>query len=501
MIDAVQSLLTWADREPQRPLLSAGGRTYSYAAVVSQAGGVVAQLRGAGFERGQHVAMLLEDYDSFFVSMYAIWLAGGVAVPLNTSLPASDIEWLIGKARPAFLLVPASGAKLPAGAAQVAAAASQASPAPARLVVDLPEAPPQPPAFTPVGADETAMIMFTSGTTGVPKGVRQTLAGISVNAGHVSAELGLTAEDRIFVNTPPYFTSGICHFLTLLAAGGSTVGHAGFFFGQNLLAEMEAMGCTGFGGAPAHLVRVVEPLEEAQPTGGLRFWISSGDHLPVRVIEKTLAVLPGVALYNMYGLTEVSGRLCVLPADEIGRREGSVGRPIHDMTVTVRRPDLAPAAAGEVGEIYVDGPLVMQGYLDEPEITARTLTPHGLRTGDFGRQDEDGYLWIEGRQDDIFKRGGEKVSTVHIQQGLMSLGMFRDAAVLSVEDEILGRVPVAFVVPADDEPFKGTQVLKRLKSVLPATHLPSRVVALEAIPRTGSGKAIQAQLLATLEQG
>ncbi len=501
MIDAVQTLLSWADRQPQRPLLIAGGRTYSYADVVNQAGGLVAQLRAAGLERGQRVAMLLEDYDSFFVSMYAIWLAGGVAVPLNTSLPASDIEWLIGKARPALLLVPGSGAKLPAGAAQVAAAAAQPSPAPARLVVDLPETPPQPPAFTPVGADETAMIMFTSGTTGVPKGVRQTLAGISTNAGHVAAELGLTAADRIFINTPPYFTSGICHFLTLLAAGGSTAGHAGFFFGQSLLAEMEALGCTGFGGAPAHLVRVVEPLDEVQPTGGLRFWVSSGDHLPLRVIEKTSAVLPGVALYNMYGLTEVSGRLCVLLPDEMARREGSVGKAIHDMTVTVRRPDLSPAAAGEVGEIYVDGPLVMEGYLDEPEITARTLTAQGLRTGDFGRQDEDGYLWIEGRQDDIFKRGGEKVSTVHIQQGLMSLGMFAEAAVLSVEDEILGRVPVAFVVPLSDEPFKGTQVLKQLKSVLPATHLPSRVVALEEIPRTGSGKAIQAQLLATLEQG
>ena len=499
MIDAVQSLLGWAEREPQRPLLIAGGRTYSYADVVRQAVAVAAHLHEAGLERGQRVAMLLEEYDSFFVSMYAIWLAGGVAVPLNTSLPAGDIEWLIGKAQPTFLLVPASSVKMPAGAAQVAAA-TPASPVPARLVVDLPEAPSPSSAFSPVRADETAMVMFTSGTTGVPKGVRQTLAGISANAGHVAVALGLTAEDRIFINTPPYFTSGICHFLTLLAAGGSTVGRAGFFFGQSLLDEMEAMGCTGFGGAPAHLVRVVEPLEEARPTGSLRFWVSSGDHLPPRVIERTLAVLPGVALFNMYGLTEVSGRLCVLPPAELARREGSVGRPIHDMTVTVRQPDLSPAAAGEVGEIYVGGPLVMQGYLDEPEITARTLTAHGLRTGDFGRQDQDGYLWIEGRQDDIFKRGGEKVSTVHIQQGLMSLGMFRDAAVLSVEDEILGRVPVAFVVPAGSEPFKGTQVLKQLKSVLPATHLPSRVVALEAIPRTGSGKAIQAQLLAALEE-
>ena len=113
-------------------------------------------------------------------------------------------------------------------------------------------------------------------------------------------------------------------------------GQLGFFFGAGLLDEMETLGCTGFGGAPAHLVRVVEPLEEPREHA-LRFWVSSGDHLPLPVIEKLRRVLPGVALFNMYGLTEVSGRLCILPPAELDARVGSVGRPIGDMRVVARR--------------------------------------------------------------------------------------------------------------------------------------------------------------------
>ena len=344
--------------------------------------------------------------------------------------------------------------------------------------------------------DEPAMIMFTSGTTGLPKGVCQTLRSVSANAGHVALRLGLRADDRIFINTPPYFTSGICHFLTLLAAGGGTAGQLGFFFGAGLLDELAALGCTGFGGAPAHLVRVVEPLEEVREHA-LRFWVSSGDHLPPAVIAKLRRVLPGVRLFNMYGLTEVSGRLCVLAPDELDERPGSVGRPIGDMRVAARAPDGEPAAPGQTGELFVTGSLLMQGYLDEPAVTAATLTAQGLRTGDFGHTDADGYVWIAGRKDDIIKRGGEKVSIVHVQQALQGLGRFADVAVLAAPDDILGHVPVAFVVPREDG-FKAGRVLRELRGVLPAASLPSRIVAVPAIPRTGSGKAIRAELQALL---
>jgi len=513
MTDAVARLRRWAAERPDAVLLLTRGRVYTYADALRRAAAVAAALRAAGVRRGGRVALYLEEYDQFFVGMLGAWLAGTVVVPLNTSLPQADADWLIAKSAPDALVLPADGACPHAGPLRLVltagddglvnglcAEAAEGADAPAAAA--LPDAAGVEAilaALEPVTADELAMIMFTSGTTGLPKGVCQTLRAISSNAGHVAATLGLTGDDRIFINTPPYFTSGICHFLTLLANGGGVAGQLGFFFGAGLLDEMEAQGCSGFGGAPAHLVRVVEPLEEPRPHG-FRFWVSSGDHLPLPVIEKLRRVLPGVSLFNMYGLTEVSGRLCILPPAELDEREGSVGRPIGDMRVVARRGDGAEAEPGETGELYVTGSLLMQGYLDEPEITAKTLTGHGLKTGDFGRVDESGAVWIAGRKDDIIKRGGEKVSIVHVQQALQALGRFADVAVLAAPDDILGHVPVAFVVPLEPEGFKPSRLLRELRGVLPSSSLPSRVIAVEAVPRTGSGKAIRAELQALLDE-
>ena len=224
--------------------------------------------------------------------------------------------------------------------------------------------------------------------------------------------------------------------MTLLAAGGSLAGEQGFFFGASLLDQMEELGCTGFGGAPAHLVRVVEPLEEPREHT-LRFWVSSGDHLPVPVAEKFTEMLPGARLYVMYGLTEVSGRLCVLPperacdARRLGRRadrrddrhRAAAGRraggPGRDRRALRRRP------AAHAGLPRRAGP------------HGAALTGYGFKTGDFGHVDADGYVWVAGRKDDIIKRGGEKVSIIQVQQALQNLGLFLDVAVIAAADEFL----------------------------------------------------------------
>ena len=499
MTDAVARLRRWAHEQPESLLLTTRGRAYSYAGFLRRARRLAADLVAAGAARGDRVALYLEEYDAFFVAMLGVWLAGGVVVPLNTSLPPADIAWLVGKARPRFLLAPAEGAcDAPGPKPLVVTVDGPGLVARLRPAAAVAASGESPAAELAVREDELAMIMFTSGTTGLPKGVCQTLRGVSGNPGHVALRLGLRHDDRIFINTPPYFTSGICHFLTLLANGGGVAGQLGFYFGAGLLDEMEALGCTGFGGAPAHLVRVVEPLEGPREHA-FRFWVSSGDHLPLPVIDKLRAVLPGVRLFNMYGLTEVSGRLCVLSPEDLDARVGSVGRPIGDMAVVARRADGEVAPPGDTGELFVTGSLLMRGYLDEPEITARTLTPHGLRTGDFGHTDGDGYVWIAGRKDDIIKRGGEKVSIVHVQQALQGLGRFADVAVLAAPDDILGHVPVAFVVP-QEESFKAGKVLRELRGVLPASSLPSRIIAVPEIPRTGSGKAIRAELRAILAE-
>jgi acyl-CoA synthetase (AMP-forming)/AMP-acid ligase II len=497
MTDAVARLRHWARERPREPVLVTRGRTYVYADFLDRAGRVAAALRAAGAPRGGRVALYLEEYDQFFVTILGAWLAGLVAVPLNTTLPAADLAWLVEKAAPEALIEPAPGVCTAECRRRLTVRTGDDG-----LVDGLAQAGPgvaaETPVLEPLTPDEPAMIMFTSGTTGLPKGVCQTLRAVSTNPGLVAQVLDLGPDDRIFINTPPYFTSGICHFLTLLANGGGVAGQLGFYFGESLLDAMSDAGCTGFGGAPAHLVRVVEPLEEPRDHA-FRFWVSSGDHLPLPVIDKLRHVLPGVGLFNMYGLTEVSGRLCVLPPADLERKEGSVGRPIGEMRVVARGPAGEELAPGETGELFVTGPLLMQGYLDEPEITGRTLTGLGLRTGDFGRVDDEGYVWIAGRKDDIIKRGGEKVSIVHVQQALQGLGRFADVAVLAAPDEILGHVPVAFVVPAEDG-FKASKVLRELRTLLPGTSLPSRIVAVEVIPRTGSGKAIRRELQALLDR-
>ena len=502
MDSPVDRLLALARSHPERPLLLTHGRSYTCEGFARRAGTLAATLAAAGVRRGDRVATLLEEYDNFFVAMFAAWLAGAVLVPLNKSLPAPDVAWLLAKSRPRVLLTeddpPAGDGATDATGASEPARAPASADGPPRLravAAELAEQP-LPSGAAAVAPDELAMIMFTSGTTGVPKGVCHTLRAVGGNAARVAAVLGLGADDRIFINTPPYFTSGICHFLTLMANGGSTVGRRGFFFGDALLAELAEAGCTGFGGAPAHLVRVVEPLgDQVQTASSLRFWVSSGDHLGLDTIARLHRVLPNVRLFNMYGLTEVAGRLCVLAPDDLERRSGSVGRPLADMTVTVRDPDGAAVPDGDEGELYVEGPLLMQRYLDEPAVTAAALGAQGLRTGDFGRRDADGFLWIAGRKDDIIKRGGEKVSIVHIQEALRALDKFSDVAVIAADDPILGHVPVAFVVSADGLPVKRTAIMRELRALLPATSLPSRIVPLEQIPRTGSGKAVRAELL------
>jgi long-chain acyl-CoA synthetase len=513
MTDALARLREWAAVRPDAVLLVTRGRSYTYRSFLERAAAVADGLAAAGVAPGQRVALYLEEYDQFFVTVVGAWLAGAVVVPLNVTLPQRDLDWLLAKARPVALVVPDDEACPSEGLLRLVVAAGEdglvaglrgglapgaAGHATSRgAVLGRPDGSVQP---VPVGPGDLAMILFTSGTTGVPKGVCQTLGSLSENPGLVARVMDLTSEDRIFINTPPYFTSGVCHFLTMLAHGGGVAGQLGFYFGEGLLDELETLGCTGFGGAPAHLVRVVEPLE-APRTHTVRFWVSSGDHLPMHVIEKARRVLPGLRVFNMYGLTEVSGRLCVLRPEEIDERHGSVGRPIGAMEVVARDAQGAPVAPGHSGELYVTGPLLMRGYLDEPEITARTLTAQGLRTGDFGKVDPDGYVWVAGRKDDIIKRGGEKVSVVHVQEALLALGRFHDVAVIAAPDEILGHVPVAFVVPREPEGFRGSRVLRELRESLPSTSLPSRIVAVERIPRTGSGKAVRAELRRLLEEG
>jgi len=463
-----------AAHAPHRPCLTEGTVDWSYREFADAVRAQAAAIGEAGVERGQRVALVLAGYRDCFVALFACWATGAVPVPLDPRLNDLRLAQLVARSDAALVLFDDP---------------SRAVGTVARHAPDQGTSAVSPGAATV--PDELGLIMFTSGTTGEPKGVCQRLAAVWDNACLTARACRLEPDDRILINTPPCFTSALIHFLTLVAAGGSLVGSAGFRFGGGLLEEIAATDCSGFGGAPAHVVRVVgDRCSEAPPR--LRFWVSSGDRLAPEVAEAFTQRFPRVELFAIYGLTEVSGRLCILdPGDAPGRR-GSVGRPIGDMAVCARDAQGRPLAAGGIGELYVTGSLVMQGYLDDEAATRAALTEYGLRTGDHGMVDADGFVWHHGRQDDVFKRGGEKVALAQITDVLLGLEGVLDAAALGLPDDLAGTVPVAVVVLA---PGRTRHELRRqLKAALPPVAVPARVVTTDRIPRTGSGKPQRAAL-------
>ncbi len=485
----LHSLRDAVKRFPQRPLLqSTNGSSLTFIEFLHSASKVAAALRAAGHRRGGLVTIHSEDPLVFFPCILGTWLNAGIAVPINLRYAQSTIQNIVARIHPQAMLADMPLAYIPENAVVLEHKDLPVT-APSSYAADNEPLP-----------DETGIIYFTSGTTGISKGAQLTWDAINHNAFSVSERLQLGANDKIYINTPPYYTSGLSHFLTLLARMGSMVCGAGFQFGADLFAEMSAFQCTGFGGAPAHMIRAIQPLQAPFSPDPLRFWISSGDHLPADVLQKARTFLPSVKFYVMYGLSEVAGRLCIQMPECESAYPGSVGTPLPEMEVTARDSAGNILPAGETGELYVRGRCLMTGYYGAPELTRESMTKHGFRTGDLGKVNQDGFVWVEGRQDDIFKCGGEKVSLQLVQQALLNLAGIQDAATLAEEDNILGKTVCAFLVTEGDSRPTPMEIVKKLRGNLPDNHIPKRIIFLPAIPRTGSGKAIKAELKNLLER-
>jgi acyl-CoA synthetase (AMP-forming)/AMP-acid ligase II len=477
-------LLKGAGQWSQTEALNTKDEAFTFEELRSRVFKLTGFLKNRGLTPGTPVSLYIEDYSMFFTAIFSVWAVGGVVIPMNLSLPL-EIRFKIEQKAGALIGL-VNGPTLTTGYSEI-------------RYIDLKEFKNQGESDNSIHyearEDDTAMIMFTSGTTGMTKAIPCSHKMLALNASLMSDVLKLTHKDKIFINTPPYYTSAISHLLTCYANGAGIAARAGFYFGTDILREMDNLDCTGLGGVPTHMIRIVETAGPNERTEKLRFFMSSGDHLPEHVIEKSLELFPDVKIYTVYGLSEVGGRLCSLTPEFLPDKNGSVGKPLPGMTVTVRREDFSEAGTGETGEVYIEGPLVMDGYMDDEKSNKELLSPLGFRTGDFGYKDEDGFLYLEGRKDDIFKSGSEKVSTILIQKALQRRKEFSDVAVAPVKDSLMGNVAVAYYVMREGKSFERKPVVKYLVSVLPSSHMPKKFIEVDEIPRTGSGKVKRKELI------
>ena len=340
-----------------------------------------------------------------------------------------------------------------------------------------------------------ASILLTSGSTGASKGALLSASSLLGNARATLARLDLRQGDRLATAIPFHFTSAICHFLAAILAGATLITTERRMLPVELASFVRDTGATCFGGAPLQVRWLTESAEAGTV---LRWMMSSGDRLDPAIVRRAAELMPETGIYTVYGLTEVGGRLCVLSPDEQQANPGTVGQPIDGYSIVARDADGRALASGTEGELWVSGPLLFAGYVGEHPGTS--VTPQGFRTGDVGVVQPNGMVAISGRADDVFKVAGQKVSGLRIADALRALPGIVDAAVIDEENPAIGAVPVAAVVLEDRHVLNLGTFLGALSSALPKNHLPHRIVALNEIPRTGSGKIARAQLRALLRE-
>jgi long-chain acyl-CoA synthetase len=342
-----------------------------------------------------------------------------------------------------------------------------------------------------------ASIVYTSGTTGAPKGVMLSHQNFLFVAFAVCEYLALTADDRYAVVLPVAHTYGKSNLLSTLAAGATIVfveqpQNPEAFFGQ-IMQER----CTVLSVVPFHLnVLARRGVPSGIDLSRVRAVTTSGGPLPGAAVDAVATLLPQAELFSMYGLTESSTRVTYMPPSWLNAKRASVGRPLPGVTIEIRNDDGRVLSAGEVGHVFVQGPNVMQGYLGDPVLTAETLVDGWLRTGDVGYLDADNCLFLTGREKEIIKVAGERISPVEIEEVLLMHPGVAEAAVLGVPDPLLGESVWAYVIMHPGG-YETSDIAAFCAARLSPHKVPRRIIEIERIPRTPTGK-IRRHMLASV---
>jgi acyl-CoA synthetase (AMP-forming)/AMP-acid ligase II len=352
---------------------------------------------------------------------------------------------------------------------------------------------PSPPAIAP---NDLAALMFTSGSTGTPRGVMVSHRNIIANTTSIIESLHLTARDSVLTVLPFYYCFGTSLLHTHLRVGGSLVVDSRFMYTETILERLASSACTGFAGVPSHfqmLLRSSGLRQDRFPH--LRYVQQAGGHLPPAQVDSLRVALPRTQVFVMYGQTEATARLSCLPPDRLDTKRGSIGKGIPGVRLRVVNDADRDVRPGEVGEITAEGDNVAQGYWRQPEESATTFRNGRLYTGDLATVDADGFIYIAGREKEFLKVGGERVSCHAIESCLLELDDLAEAAVVGIPDDVLGEAVRAFVVARSDEHMDlVARVRTFCKQRMPGHLVPREILVVPSLPKNSTGKVMKSQL-------
>ena len=499
-----------ARRHPGRTAIVGDDRRIDYAGFWREALRFAHALRMRGLQPGERVAILLPNRIEAAVACYGTWLAGGIAAPLNAQARQRDFQaWLAHCDAHHVAFEIHHGDAL---AALDAIDATRTLPL-ERWAIDG-----EHPLLADDGIDATvidstdidagaiagddiALILYTSGTTGAPKGVTLTHANLLANASAVVRYLALDERDSVLSILAFYYAYGASVLHTHLISGACVVLAPNLLFPHLLMDTIARERITGFSGVPSTFALLLERVKLADyDLSSLRYLTQAGGAMAPTLTRRLRAALPHARLFVMYGQTEATSRLTYLPPERLDEKLGAVGIPVDGVELRIVHEDGRDAAIGEAGEVRVRGANVMHGYWNDRDATAAVLVDGWLRTGDMGHLDADGVLWLAGRRSDMIKTGAHRVHPGDIEDVIAEMPGVSEVAVVGIDDSVLGQVIKAFVVAPGLPPNSENQVKAHCRERLATYKIPRDIAFVTALPRTASGKVRRAALLVTLSE-
>ncbi|MEZ0495704.1 acyl-CoA ligase (AMP-forming), exosortase A system-associated [Sphingomonas sp. IW22] len=484
---------------PDAPALHDRAGTWCFAELERAVGAAAAWLRAQGLNPGDRVASWLAKTRAACVLPLAAARAGLVHVPVNPLLKRAQVAHILSD----------SGARLLiAGAARLSTLETSDVPGDARTV-DEAQLPLAGEGLAPSNADAASLaaILYTSGSTGRPKGVMLSHANLWLGAISVAHYLDVTRADRVLAVLPLSFDYGQNQLFSTWAAGASVV-PLDYLTARDVVKAVERFDATSLAGVPPLWVQLLDSDWPVEVAARLKRLTNSGGALTPRMVRALRELFPAARLFPMYGLTEAFRSTYLDPA-LVDAHPDSIGRAIPFAEVMVARPDGTRAAAGEAGELVHAGPLVAQGYWQDAERTALRFRPapawaeHGgmaVWSGDTVVADEAGLLRFVGRDDEMIKSAGNRISPTEIEEAVLAGGEVGEAVALGVPDPRLGQA-IVVVASARGEPQAAEASLReRLKRELPGFMQPHRYEWRSALPRNANGKldrsGVKAEILA-----
>jgi long-chain acyl-CoA synthetase len=473
--------------------------TYTYADLDRESTQVATYALQLGLSKGDRVLLLGENSFFWVVSYLGILRAGLVCVPLAPSVNSQVLRQVVDSTEPRLACIEARAYARYAQALGNRHVLTDAAVAPASSVTleairGAALTPPR--SFPSIARDDLAALMFTSGSTGVPRGVMVSHGNIIANTTSIVESLALTSQDRIMVVLPFHYCFGTSLLHTHLRVGGTLVVDSRFMYVETILERMVEARCTGFAGVPSHFQILLRNSSlQRRRFPDLRYVQQAGGYLAPALIDELREALPGTRVFIMYGQTEATARLSCLSPDFIEAKRGSIGKGIPGVSLRVLSESGADVQPGEVGEIVAEGANISKGYWRAADESRTTFRQGRLYTGDLATVDDDGFIYVVGRAKEFLKVRGERIGCHALEAQLLECDELLEAAVIGTADNVLGEAVKAFVVPRASTPDGlVTRLQAFCESRMPSHFVPREIVVMASLPKNAAGKIIRREL-------